>query len=117
MFMGIFLPTFFYNNLLQYRVITSTRYLIFSICENSLVVQLLGLPTSTAGGTGLIPGRVTKIPRAAWPKKKISVCNQVLLLFDSLCIYRFCDIHSQPCSANCLYSVMNEELINYNGIA
>ena len=36
---------------------------------NSLAVQWLGLHTSTAGGTGSIPGQGTKIPKAAWPKK------------------------------------------------
>ena len=35
----------------------------------SLAVQWLELCTSTAGGTGLIPGRGTKILQAAWPKK------------------------------------------------
>ena len=32
---------------------------------NSLAVQWLGLRASTSGGTGLIPGRGTKIPQAA----------------------------------------------------
>ena len=38
----------------------------------SQAVQWVRLSTSTAGGTGLIPGRGTKIPQAhvAWPKKK-----------------------------------------------
>ena len=36
----------------------------------SLVVQWLGLHTSTAGGTGLIPGLGSKIPQATQPKKK-----------------------------------------------
>ena len=35
---------------------------------NSLAVQRLGLCASTAGGTGSIPGRGTKIPQAARPK-------------------------------------------------
>ena len=37
---------------------------------NSLVVQWLGLCAFTAGALGLIPGRRTKIPQAAQPKKK-----------------------------------------------
>ena len=37
---------------------------------NSLAVQWLGLRASTAGGRGSIPGRGTKIPHAAWQKKK-----------------------------------------------
>ena len=38
---------------------------------NSLVVQWLGLLTSTAGGMGLIPGPGTKIHQAAqWQKKE-----------------------------------------------
>ena len=36
---------------------------------NSLAVQWLGLGAVTAKGTGLIPGRGTKIPQATWPKK------------------------------------------------
>ena len=37
---------------------------------NSLVVQWLGLHTSTAGGPGSIPGRETKIPKAVWRSQK-----------------------------------------------
>ena len=37
---------------------------------NSLVVQWLGLHASTAGGTGSIPGRGTRIPHATVKKKK-----------------------------------------------
>ena len=37
---------------------------------NFLVVQWLGPRTSTAGGTGSIPGQGTKIPQAVQPKKK-----------------------------------------------
>ena len=33
---------------------------------NSLAIQWLGLHTFTAVGPGLIPGRGTKIPHAAW---------------------------------------------------
>ena len=36
----------------------------------SLVVQWLGLGTSTAGGVGSITGRGTKIPNASAKKKK-----------------------------------------------
>ena len=37
------------------------------------MVQWLGLYTSTAGGTGLIPGWGTKIPPAMWHNQKIIV--------------------------------------------
>ena len=37
---------------------------------NSLEVQWLGIHTSTAGGTGSIPGRGTKIPHAARRSQK-----------------------------------------------
>ena len=36
----------------------------------SLVVQWLRLHASTAGGTGLTPGRGTKIPHAMWRSQK-----------------------------------------------
>ena len=36
---------------------------------NSLVAQWLESCTSTAGGTGLIPGGVTKIPQTATPRR------------------------------------------------
>ena len=36
----------------------------------SLAVQWLRLRTSNAGGVGLSPGRGTRLPRGAWPKKK-----------------------------------------------
>ena len=50
---------------------------------NSLVVQWLRLPTSTAGRTGLIPGGGTKIPQAMWhgvakKKKKKSGASLVV---------------------------------------
>ena len=38
---------------------------------NSLVVQRLGIYAPTAGGTGSIPGRGTKIPHAMAQQKKI----------------------------------------------
>ena len=37
---------------------------------NSLAVQWLELCISTTGSSGSIPGQGTKIPQAAWPKKK-----------------------------------------------
>ena len=37
-----------------------------NVYGNSLVVQWLGLYTSTAQGPGLIPGQGTKILQAAW---------------------------------------------------
>ena len=44
------------------------KKIVFSkvVWGNSLAVQWLGLHTSTAGGTGSIPGWGTKIPQAAW---------------------------------------------------
>ena len=39
--------------------------------ETSLVVQWLRLCASNAGGTGLIPGRGTKIPYVMWHSQKI----------------------------------------------
>ena len=39
----------------------------------SLAVRWLGLSASTAGGTGSIPGRGTKIPRAVWHSQKIKI--------------------------------------------
>ena len=41
-----------------------------TILGASLTVQWLRLHTSTAGGTGSIPGWGMKIPHAAQPKKK-----------------------------------------------
>ena len=52
--------------------------------EISLAVQWLRLCTSTAGGTGSIPGRGTKIPHAAQcsqkEKKKIKVFKDTVLI-------------------------------------
>ena len=42
----------------------------FILYESSPVVQRLRLRTSTAGGTGLIPGQGTKISEAAWHGQK-----------------------------------------------
>ena len=42
------------------------------ILGNSLAVQWLELLTSTAGGTGLIPGQGTKILQAMWHGHKIN---------------------------------------------
>ena len=49
-----------------------------SLTGNSLVVQWLGLHTSTAGGTGSIPGQRTKIPETE-EKRKI-IINSFLSL-------------------------------------
>ena len=52
---------------LQISVVSRLRNLaIKGIKGNSLVVWWLGLHTSTAGGTGLIPGGGTKILQTAW---------------------------------------------------
>ena len=42
------------------------------------MVQWLRLRASAAGGTGSIPGPGTKIPHAAWPKKKTPNEKKVL---------------------------------------
>ena len=39
-------------------------------CGTSRVVQWLRLCASNTGDAGSIPGQGTKIPNAAWPKKK-----------------------------------------------
>ena len=51
---------------------------------NSLVVQLLGLCASTAGGTGSIPGLGNKILQAVWrgQKKKKRKWKQHVLFSD-----------------------------------
>ena len=44
---------------------------ILGLFRNFLVVQWLGLRSSTAGGMDSIPGQETKIPQGAqWQKKK-----------------------------------------------
>ena len=65
----------------------------FLNCSNGdfLAVQLLRLRVSNEGGTGSIPGRVTKIPHATWPKtkkqKKNPKHNSNRISKRSLCIY------------------------------
>ena len=44
------------------------------IVQTSQAVQWLGLHTSAAGGTGLIPGWGTKISHVTWPKKEKKDC-------------------------------------------
>ena len=65
------------SNLLSPRYTSAPAYIfIFCLPENFQTWEFAGGPvvsTSTAGGTGLIPGRGTKILQAscaAWPKKK-----------------------------------------------
>ena len=41
-----------------------------NMAGTSLAVQWLRLRVPKAGGTGSTPGRGTKIPHAAWPKKQ-----------------------------------------------
>ena len=58
--------------------VRGTQFLVKKAAPGtSLVVQWLRLCTSSAGGTGLIPGWRTKIPRAtrgvAKKKKKIKI--------------------------------------------
>ena len=56
----------------------------------SLVVQRLRLRASTAGGTGSIPGRGTKIPHAAWRgQKKNMFAVNVLIVRDFTCLMHF----------------------------
>ena len=68
-------------------MIGSRKDLKEGLIGNSLAVQWLGLPASTAGGTGLIPGWGTKIPCATWQgqkkKKKIKKkkCSLMTFLF------------------------------------
>ena len=53
--------------ILQYKRVSNHHVVHFKSIQlgNSLVVQWLGLSTSTAGTPGSIPGRGTKIPKAA----------------------------------------------------
>ena len=53
-----------------FRISQGKTILLKTILWTSLVVQWLRLRASTAGGTGLIPGRGTKIPHAAQRGKK-----------------------------------------------
>ena len=50
----------------------------------SPAAQWLGLRASSAGGTGLIPGRGTKIPYAAWcdQKKKVTSTTRCVCTFS-----------------------------------
>ena len=53
--------------------------------ETLLVIQWLGVCTSTTGGTGSIPGLGTKIPHAAWHgwgKKNVGPSSTNSLLHD-----------------------------------
>ena len=61
----------------------------FKYPGKSLVVQWLGFCTFTAEGPGLIPGRGTKIPQAAWccQKKKRKKRYQVPKLLETLSNY------------------------------
>ena len=62
------------HSLRSQQTCTLISHLSFSFikCEwgNSLVVQLLSLCASNAGGTGLIPGRETNVLHAPWHHKK-----------------------------------------------
>ena len=52
--------------------------------RTSLVVQRLGLSASKAGGSGSIPGQLTKIPHAVWysqkkkKKSSLGLCHNIL---------------------------------------
>jgi len=52
-----------------YLIVSNSAIKIIKI-GTSLVVQWLILCTSSAEGTGLIPGQATKIPHAAWHGKR-----------------------------------------------
>ena len=60
---------------MTYRLTHTYTYTYFKKlnCSSSLAIQLLSLYTSTAGGTGLIPGQATKITRAALSSQKIKI--------------------------------------------
>ena len=51
----------------------SISYIKSTITGTSLAVRWLGLRASTAGGTGSIPGRGTKIPHFMWHSQKKKV--------------------------------------------
>ena len=46
--------------------------------ETSLVVQLLRLCPSNAGGVGSIPGQRTEIPHAAWHSQKGKITMRII---------------------------------------
>ena len=63
-------------NLQQWWLSSSVKIVLFFFKNHdkigtSLAVQWLRLCASTAGGTGSIPGRGTKIPHATWHGQKI----------------------------------------------
>ena len=62
------------------------------VLGTSLAVQWLGLHASTAGGKGLIPGRGTKIPHAAWPKEKTATKDWWCLHIVETLFTTFCGI-------------------------
>jgi len=54
-----------------------------SVLENSLVVQWLGLCTSTVEGTSSIPGQRTKILQAAWCSQTTATTKTKTLVEES----------------------------------
>ena len=55
------------------------------ICGNSQVVLWLGIPVSTAGGTGCIPGQGTKISHAKNTHEKIGGKKEFFISLDVFC--------------------------------
>ena len=53
------------------KIAIGIQFLFKGLSWTSLAVQWLRLPASTAGGTGSIPGRGTKILHATQPCQKI----------------------------------------------
>ena len=63
--------TLWYQTKDHFSKLTFTSYLVLKISiQGTSLVQWLRLRPSTAGGTGWIPGGVTKIPRASWCSQK-----------------------------------------------
>ena len=55
--------------------------LSYTSLGTSLAVQQLRLRASTAGGTGPVPGRGTKMPHAMWHIQKIKIKSNTLHKF------------------------------------
>ena len=71
--MGLFLGSLFCSTdlcvCLDYCSFVA-NFILFKDCFGELAVQWLGLSAFTAEGPGSIPRWGTKIPKAAWSKKK-----------------------------------------------
>ena len=58
---------------------------------SSLAVQWLRLHTSTAEGTGSIPGQGTRIPHASWLGKK-KIFLMLLYLFNFFIVVKYTNV-------------------------